>query len=356
MKKYYISLCLLFVISFLLYSKNLELDSTAYSQNKPEKRWGIGCHPIIGYDSEVKLTLGGAAVIYFEPNNYNQDTDELEINSTYNWANQCDLMFVYNKYFKNNACIIEGEFGYQNYPDDYLERDFNAEYFPFEIDALFKIKENLYFGPLYKFKYSNIDFEEVISEPDFNDLRGAGKTCMSGIGAKLIYKDIPNGQIYRREGSKLELSGIHYSSLIFSDKAFTKLSADYRHYYPILNKSVLAFQVLAKSSFGDLPFNYFPSLDGKTLLRGGESKQAKHFLAGQAEYRFPLFWRLGAAVFIGCGEVENRMKDFGSDICIAGGIGPRITLNKKKDITIRFDFAVNNSGENSVYIKIKEAF
>jgi len=50
------------------------------------------------------------------------------------------------------------------------------------------------------------------------------------------------------------------------------------------------------------------------------------------------------------------MKNFGSDPSVAGGTGFRIALNKKQSINLRFDLAVNEKGEVSKYIKIKEAF
>ncbi len=352
MTKYYVLLLI-----FLIFLTNLVAQSAipvnpSIHTEKKEADWGLGGHPIIGYDDEVGLTLGGACVIYFEPESKNQDLDEIEINSTVNQSKQSDLMVVYSKYLQDNTWNINGEFGYKNYPDDYQDKDYDAVYIPFELEAMYKIRENLYLGSAYKFEYSKIKFEDS----SFKDILGAGRMVLSGLGGKFVYKNMPKGQLYRRKGNILEVSGTYYSHVLGSSEEFGGVSLDYRHYQPVLSRCVLAYQIALKTKFGDIPFTGLSSLENKSILRGGDNRTGKHFGAGQVEFRFPVYGRIGGAVFMGVGEVEDRVRDFGTDVCFAGGIGPRITLNRKKDITVRFDFAFNTEGEKSIYIKIKEAF
>lgn len=323
------------------------------AEENTDTGWGIGFHPIMGYDDEVRLTLGGACVLYYEHEDKNRELDEIDINSTYNMKNQCDLMFFFNKYLKDNQWSLEGETGYQNYPDDFENKDYNPEYFPFEIEALYNVSNHFYMGPLYKFKYSHIDFEDQ----DFEDqLTGAGYVHYSGLGWKMVYKNMSEGQIYRRKGQILELMGIHYSPYFLSSEEFSKVNFDYRQYNPIFSQSVFAFQFTVKSSFGKLPFNYIHDLENKGILRGGGEKSGRYMMATQLEYRFPIFRRIGGAVFGGTGNAQNEISELFQDLSFAIGAGPRITLNKKKNITLRFDFAVNNKSEKNIYIKIKEAF
>lgn len=327
--------------------------SSLLAESDSSKKWGIGFHPIIGYDDEVRLTIGGACVLYFEHEDENQDLDEIDIHSTYNMENQCDFMMDFYKYTRNNNCAIEGQIGFQNYPDDYEENDFDAMHIPFELTALFKINEKWSAGPMYKFKYSDIDFDDQVFA---EQLIGSGKVHYSGLGWKISYKNLPKAEIYRRSGNVFEVAGIHYSPYLGSSEEFSKLSMDYRQYFPVKDKSVLAFQITGKTSFSNIPFNYDHDLENKGILRGGQDKHGKHFLATQLEYRFPIFSRIGAAVFVGMGNVDNEYQDLLKRFDYAGGVGPRIILNKKKNITVRFDFAINDQLDKSIYIRIKEAF
>ncbi len=351
---YFIMLFSLFCIH--LFSEESQSTLSDSINVKKEKSWGIGAHPIIGYDDEVKLTLGMGGVLYFEPKNKNQDLDEIDIQTTYNWAKQSDFMVDYFKYFNDNKISIEGGFGYKNTPDDYNDFEYDAEFLPFDINVLFKIHEKLFIGPRYNFVYSKVHFKNNDSEVLPENINGKGFSHNSGLGGQILYKNIPLGQIYRRKGVIATLSGIYYAPALLSSKEFASLKFDYRQYFPVFDQSVFAFQFSAKTTKGDVAFFDLLSLESKNLLRGAYDKTGKYFLAGQAEYRFPLFWRIGGTTFLGVGEVEDRINKFGSDICVAGGPGIRIVLNKKKNITLRFDFAFNNSGEVSKYIKIKEAF
>ena len=340
----------------LLFSAKISAEENNTTPEADEEKWGIGAHPIIGYTSRYGLTLGAGAVIYFEPEDKNQDCDEIELTTSGNLSKQYDLMAVYSKYFKDNQWIIDGEFGYQNYPDDFEGDDYNAVFIPFEIGFSYKIKDNLYIGPSYSFQYSSIKPDDKDSEFARRNTPGIGKMYGSGIGGQLTYKDTPKGQIYIREGRIFKISCTYHSPLFMGSSEFTNIKIDYRQYFPVLSQCVFAYNICTKTCFGEVPFFEMQDLEGKDILRGGCYEKGKYFLAGQAEFRFPLFWRFGAVVFAGAGEVEDTAKDFGQDICVAGGIGGRITLNRKKNINMRFDYAFNSKGESNMYIKIKEAF
>jgi hypothetical protein len=348
---------------FALWIVSLNSDMTSADENnaapvevKKDEEWGLGAHPIIGYDTRYGLALGAGAVIYFEPESKNQDCDEIELITSGNQSKQYDLMTTFSKYINDNQWIIEGEFGYQDYPDDFKGDDYSAKYIPFKIGVSCKIWESLYIGPSYNFLYSRIRAEDKDSKFAQSDTLGIGKMYGSGFGGQLIYKDTPKGQIYFTEGKIFNISGSYHSPLFLGSSKFTSMKIDYRQYFPILNRCVFAYNICGKTSLGEVPFYEMPDLEGKDILRGGTYEKGKYFLAGQTEFRFPLFWRFGATLFAGAGEVEDTAQKFGTDICVAGGIGGRIALNRNKNINIRFDYAYNNRGESNMYIKIKEAF
>jgi hypothetical protein len=357
MKKYFLIHSLIAcLLSFQLFALENNTNSPAVPEEKTESTWGLGAHPIIGYETRYGTTLGAGAVVYFEPDNKNQDCDEIDITTSGNQAKQYDLMAIYSKYFKDNQWVIDGEFGYQDYPDNFRGDDYDAVFLPFKIGVSYRIREHFYIGPSYNFKYSSIQADDKDSEFARSNTLGIGKMYGSGIGCQLTYKDTPKGQIYIREGKIFKISGSYYSPQFLSSSEFTNIKIDYRQYFPVLSRCIFAYNICGKTSFGEVPFFEMPDLEGKDILRGGSYEKGKYFLAGQTEFRFPLFWRFGGTVFIGIGEVEDTIQNFGTDVCIAGGVGGRIALNMKKNINLRFDFSYNNKGESNIYIKIKEAF
>ncbi len=144
----------------------------------------------------------------------------------------------------------------------------------------------------------------------------------------------------------------------FGDNGFGAYTVDLRRYFPVARTHVVALQALGIATSGEPPFDLYPQLGGESLLRGyfqGRYRD-RSLLALQGEYRLPLFWRLGAAGFVGAGQVAPRIGDFGLDrFWVSGGAGLRFLLARREGLNIRADFAF---GEDSsgFYLSIGEAF
>ena len=77
---------------------------------------------------------------------------------------------------------------------------------------------------------------------------------------------------------------------------------------------------------------------------------------GQAEYRFPIFGRLGGAAFLGTGKVAHTLKAFDlSGLHTAAGTGLRFAIVPSERINIRLDFAYAATGIG-YYLDLGEAF
>lgn len=99
-------------------------------------------------------------------------------------------------------------------------------------------------------------------------------------------------------------------------------------------------------------------MGGSYVMRGyfeGRFRD-KSLLVFQAEYRMPLFWRLGAVGFVGVGNVAEKFSqlDLGN-LKSAYGIGLRFLFDRKERIQLRMDigWGKNSSG---FYFSIFEAF
>jgi hypothetical protein len=341
----------------------------AESPNKENDKWGLGGYPIIGYSPDTSLVLGGGAVIYFNPDTENpyQRLDEYGINASYSFDNQASISLDAKNYFSGNKYLLDGSVEFMNYPTDFYgtgpdtpdsaKETYTQAGTPVTLSVLYMIREGLYIGPEYDFFYSDITDVEPGSTLDSNEVLGSGITHSSGLGVMAVY-DTTNRKLYKKDGYHITLKSRIYSPLIGSSTCFGSTEIDIRRYFTLRNNIILAMQLVMESAYGDVPFFYMPSLGGNSILRGypGDRYIANNCIAAQTEVRFPIFWRFGGVVFIGAGEVEEKINDFGTSTRVAGGVGLRFALNKKQTINLRLDLTCNSEGEFEKYMKLREAF
>ncbi|EJF10127.1 Outer membrane protein/protective antigen OMA87-like protein [Pontibacter sp. BAB1700] len=109
---------------------------------------------------------------------------------------------------------------------------------------------------------------------------------------------------------------------------------------------------------GDVPVQRLATAGGDKLLRGYARNRFHddHFVGSQVEYRFPLFWRLGAAAFAGIGDVFDKPEDISlSTIKYSIGTGLRYAIRPEQKLNSRLDIGYGREGFN-VYLMIGEAF
>ena len=148
------------------------------------------------------------------------------------------------------------------------------------------------------------------------------------------------------------------------------LSADFRHYVPLLSNLVFAWQFKAQLMLSEYDISHLtlypmlPRLGGQDGLRGIHSDMFRDdiMLALQAELRIPIWSIFRAAVFAGIGDVYDYHNWHWAVPKVGYGIGLRAAINKAK-VNIRFDIARsnvdprwNNINAYSFYLTATEAF
>lgn len=180
---------------------------------------------------------------------------------------------------------------------------------------------------------------------------------ISGVGAHLFWDSRDNANATRR-GSYLKLGALRFDDAIGSDYSFTRYLLDARHYIDLGRQQVLAVQAVGLHVVGDTPFYELPSIGGKKVMRGYYDGRFRDdaMLAFQAEYRRPLFWRLGMVAFGGVADVAASPTDlsFAAPKWSAGG-GIRFEISKKSRLNARLDVGYAE-GETSTYLTFGEAF
>ncbi len=364
MKK--IRLFFLIALVFVYLPFHLFADEQAESD---EKKAGLSPIPVLAYSPETGFIFGASAIYYRYPYSVIPEPKPSVVfgQASCTTKNQYVLKLSTDWYFKGDAAKLFTEVSFVKFPAlfyglgpdtaDDLEEEYTPTEFKLVGNFLWKIIPQVYMGPV--LHLSNLALKEIEEGGLFDqgEFPGSGGATIVGLGGQLVW-DRRDSVFYPLRGSLLEVIATAYDKFIGSDLDFTQLTFDYRHYINIYKLHVLALQYYMVLSGGEVPFNAMPRVGGPNLLRGyywGRFRD-QNYIAVQGEYRFPLFWRFGGAVFGSVGQVAPEIYEFSSNnIKAAAGVGVRFTWDTKQRINVRFDIGFSRSDTN-FYIDIAEAF
>ncbi len=134
---------------------------------------------------------------------------------------------------------------------------------------------------------------------------------------------------------------------------------DLRRFIPIYKGQVLALQMFGSFNAGEVPLRSLAYLGGSSTMRGYYAGRYRDKNAGvvQAEYRVPLFWRIGAVGFADMGNVGPELKDIDlQHYKYSYGGGLRVALNQKEKLNLRLDYGLAKGGSQGFYLQLGEAF
>lgn len=187
-------------------------------------------------------------------------------------------------------------------------------------------------------------------------------------------RDQRNSAIDPSSGSILTLSTEQSIPIGRGNILSNRLQANYSQYMPVnffnLEKTqqqpeVLAFNVQAGTTIGDLPPYNAYTLGGPNSVRGygvGEVGVGRSFVLASAEYRFPIYSIIGGAVF------ADFASDLGSADTVLGepgivrnrpgtGFGFGLGIRLKSPLgTIRAGYGINDQGEGRFQFGFGEKF
>ena len=240
---------------------------------------------------------------------------------------------------------------------------------------LFKLgKSDFFIGPMLDYNYEKINNPgiDVYSDPLYKKHGGTEdgmRITTVGAGGVLSYdtRDVA-ANAYR--GLYFELKGTYYNKKIGSEYNFADVQLDYRQYLklPMLGeRRVLAWNVISKNVFGDVPFTRYSRIGNPFDLRGyylGQYRN-KSTLIAMAEYRHMFnfgndtksqrFWsRFGLAAWGGTGLM-------GEDLVSLDRIFPNFGAGLRVELQPRMNFRVDVGyspidKQTLLYFNMTEAF
>ncbi len=346
-----------------------EGDVDSLAAEFEHRRGGFLPLPILFFTPETGLAGGGAllALQHTDADDYSARPSSVLLDLIYTQKKQFAAELYPDLYFQGNTYRVTGFIQYLRYPQkffgigkntpDALEETYTSQSFRFSFDAVRRLFGDVSGGitMLYDNR-SFADFEEgrTLDRQAVSGSRG-GRTLAFGV---VGYLDTRENIFAPAGGSYLMVSLRKAAPGIGSEFSFTTTSLDFRRYYAVAETGVLALQWVAALTSGDVPFYMLAQLGGMNTMRGyydGRYRD-KDMMAVQAEYRFPLYWRFGAAAFLGAGDVAPGLSYFTlRSVKPSYGCGLRYLFDPDERLSIRLDFGFgkNSSG---MYIAANQAF
>lgn len=272
-------------------------------------------------------------------------------------------------YFPGEKFILNQQFSYSFYPDKFwglgkATPDSNAESYNFTQFYIYlhgqrSVAKHIYVGLIYEYQR----LFKVSYTPgglfDKENVPGRYSYHVSGLGASFTY-DSRNDAFAPDKGMFLQGYFNHFAPAFGSDFQYTNYVIDARDFIRTYKKQVLALQAYAFINSGTVPLRSLASFGGSNSMRGyydGRYRD-KDQVVLQAEYRMPVYGRLGAVVFGGVGNVGHD-RDYLSilDVKYSYGGGVRIALSKSEKLNLRLDYGIARNGQSKgLYFQLGEAF
>jgi outer membrane protein assembly factor BamA len=335
----------------------------------PAKRWDLAALPLVYYQPETSVGVAGQLVLVRVASSGDalqdrHDTISATLTATYRRQYAIDVSGT--KYWHQDGDRLTLELLGERYPNIFwgLGNDTPESaadhYTPIAVGGRanysHRLIERIFGGVNTTVGYYEVEsFTPGGAVADFLATRRR-QGWLVGVGPNL-QRDTRDDSNFPRAGNLTTLTLTAYRPAWLSDYSFVELDVDQRTFVSLPLRSVLALQAYGQWIVGQAPIDLLPALGGPLLLRGYYQGRYRDnvYLAGQAEWRVPLFWRLGGALFAAAGDVYPDLAAIGlAEVKGAAGLGLRLNVGRTNPINIRLDGALA-SGSSGVYLVIGEA-
>ena len=254
---------------------------------------------------------------------------------------------------------VNNSFAYPNLPADVVYGERQNSLFT---NFTYNLYERLYVG--LNFRFARTEFvlgdgteqERKVSEAVLTE-DGARTTTDSGLGLVLEW-DSRDNEYTPSNGIFASLQLLAFRDWLGSDNDYRTVETFVNAYREIRPEQVLAVRFRWRQASGSVPFSGQSMFSGVDLRAYPTGKyRGDGMLAGQAEYRFHAWKRLGGVVFAGTGRVYGGEPTLGAnEVLPSAGGGIRFLLLKDRDTRVGLDFAKGKDGNSGVYFFFGEAF
>jgi len=320
--------------------------------------------PFASYAPDTKLA-GGVVGGYYRPDGDGTRGSSVQSTVTVTQRRQLILQLTPELYLDNSRWRVQGELEASHFPNSFYgiggdtpetaEEEYTARSLLVDATAQRRVRPNLRVGPRLLVRGDAVWDPEAGGRIARSRVVGADGGLTAGLGGAVRW-DGRDSRYYPRSGTYAAATATLHSAAWGSAYTFGQFEIDLRGYRS-LGPGVLAGQVYAESTAGTAPFQQLPLLGGDERMRGYREGRFRDdvYWTGQAEYRFPLFWRLKGVAFASVGEVGPRWgSPLVEDVEAAAGLGGRFRFTDD-GVHGRLDLAYSPTGLK-LYLSLGEAF
>lgn len=331
------------------------------------RRWSILPVPTIDYTPETGPSAGGVALVTMRPwKDTRPSTFELE--ATVTWKLQVMVETTWQVYTRRNDWRIAGNVAGMRYPEtwwgvgpdtpDGAAEDYDAWRVEIAPSLERRVWRDLYVGPSWELQWMFGLDPTPGGLLDGGGVVGADGGVSSGVGYTASWDTRANPSNPTAGSRLLSIRQHLYDTWTGSAYRFTTTTLDTRAYLGTWPGHVVAMQAFVDLRTGEPPFRKLAMLGGDTIGRGywyGRVRD-QHLLAGQVEYRAPIWWRFGAVLFVGVAEVTPDLARHAPDwLKPTFGGGLRVRLVDEEQLNLRVDYA-QGLGSSGIYFGFGEVF
>ncbi|HEV3326455.1 MAG TPA: BamA/TamA family outer membrane protein, partial [Puia sp.] len=262
--------------------------------------------PIIARSIETGWSFGGAGAGTFRFNSRDTltRTSNAEAVALYTTRHQFVAAVNGSIYFPGERFIVNEQLSYSSFPDEFWglgkkAPDSNEESYSFKqyyayLHPQYPIIKNLFLGVVYQYqRVFNINYQQG-GLFDTQNVLGRQGYNISGLGLSVTY-DTRNNAFSPDKGAMFQFYFDQFAPIFGSNYLYTSYVLDLRRFITIYRGQVLALQMLGNFNSGAVPLRSLAALGGSSTMRGYYAGRYRDKNAGvlQAEYRVPLFWRIG---------------------------------------------------------------
>ncbi len=357
---------------FVLLLSLCSLKTRASNPADSVKKEGFVVLPLLYYTPDTRLAAGAAAVYYFRTATATATEaaprlSYVQLLGDYTQNRQLDIWSLWSVFTKAEKYLIRGELRYRNFPDRYFgignattrdqEERYSYDLFSLKLLLMQRFGQYWFAGFDYSLRHE-FNFRYLTpGELSAAAVTGSAGGTGSALGGVITF-DSRDNIVNASKGQFFEFSTYRYHPVLGSSFNFTALNAVYSHYWSLPNRLILAANGVARANFGQVPFLDLAKVGNDDILRGypGNRFRDRHYVAGQAELRFPVYKRFGGVAFAGLGDVFGEAGDLSLQrIKYSIGTGLRYALNKQEKLNARLDVGVGREGP-AFYISVAEAF
>ncbi len=340
-----------------------------FADDKDSTRVRVGILPVIFYAPETRLGMGAIVYSYFKTSKKDASTRKSTIQTYINFTinKQFLLQTDYSIFSPQNKFYFKGNINYEHFPEFYYGIGNNTredikcliDFNSFQLSSEFytSLRKNSYAGLLLQHQNLYMLNKTLINYYDNRVVYGNMGYNTSGIGLGMLL-DKRNNQLNPEKGHYVQVNFLKYFNHNSMQSGFNSLVVDMRFYKTVFKNLVWNINGYTSFNSGEVPFRMMPFIGGPRFLRGYYRGRFRdnNLIMVQHEFRYPLFWRFGIALFSGVGQVARNLNDFNfKQFHYNYGAGLRFKIDRKENTNVRIDFGCTKDSYG-VYVVFAEAF